>query len=274
MTAPAVPPLLLAGVSVVYAGAPTPALRDVTLNVAPGEGVALLGPNGAGKTTLLRTAMALLRPTSGVVAVMGRDTRRLAPEDLADVAGYLFQYPEAQLFERTVREEIAFGPRQLGWAPDRIRDATATVLEELALTPTIDTHPYDLPAPRRRLVALAATLVSAPRLLLLDEPTTALDRAARELVARVVTRRRAAGVAVVAVTHDAGFATEALDRALVLEAGAIAADAPLEAVLGTSAGIPALPPHAELARALHLPVRSLRLDDVARALSERCRAGG
>ena len=94
-----------------------PVLEGVSLRVAAGEGVALLGVNGAGKTTLTRLAMALRHPSAGRVLTAGRDTAGRQPEDLADVAGYLFQHPEAQLFARTVHAEVAFGPERLGWHP-------------------------------------------------------------------------------------------------------------------------------------------------------------
>ena len=264
--------LRLRGVTVTYRDADRPALADVSFHVRPGDGVALLGANGAGKTTALRLAMALLHPSAGAVEVAGRGTHRLGPEDLAARAGYLFQRPEDQLFERTVRREVAFGPRQLGWDSSRTTRAVDRVLAELGLSAAADTHPYDLPAPHRRLVALAAALVADPVLLLLDEPTAALDRPARALVRDVVRARRAAGVAVLAVTHDAEFVVEALDRAIVLERGRKVADGPAHGVIGAGAsGVPAWPPYAEVALGLELRSPSLRMADVAAALAERCR---
>ncbi len=264
--------LRLERVSFRYAGAGSDALADAMLTVESGDGVALVGPNGAGKTTLLRLAMALLAPSGGRVESAGRDTARLGPEDLADRVGFLFQQPETQLFERSVAAELAFGPRQLRWSAARIDGAVTATLDELGLAADAARHPYDLPAPRRRLVALAAALVADPVLLLLDEPTAGLDRRTRRLVESVVRARRARGVAVVAVTHDAGFAVEALDRGVALAGGRVVADGPLARVLGGLDGSVALPPPARLAQALALDPRSLRLEDVARALAERCSA--
>lgn len=253
-----------------YPGARAPAIEGVTLSVAAGEGVALLGPNGAGKTTLMRLAMAFLRPASGEVTVGGRSTHGLGPEDVAQVAGYLFQQPESQLFERTVRAELAFGPRQLGWAPERIAARSDRVLELLELTDAAAEHPYDLPLPRRRLVALATALAAEPALLLLDEPTAGLDRRSRALVTRVVREHLDRGGAAVAVSHDTAFALETLGRSVVLAEGRVAADAPTADVLTASAGAFPLPAHAEIAHRLALPARSLRLDDVAAALAAHC----
>lgn len=265
-------PLLgLRDVTVRYPGAGAPALAQASLEVAAGEGVALLGANGAGKTTLLRSAMALVHPASGTVEVCGRPTAALQPEDLADVAGYAFQNPEDQLFERTVRAELAFGPRQLGRSSERIAAVTAELLDALGLAEYAETHPYDLPAPRRRLVALAATMASEPRLLLLDEPTAGLDQAGRRLVEAAVRRARERGAAVVAVTHDADLALECLDRAVVLAAGRIAREGPARDVLGSAAAVPALPPTAELATRLGLGGAGMTRGAVAAALAARCR---
>ena len=231
--------LVMESVGFDYGGEPV--LTEVSLRVDAGEGVALLGPNGAGKTTLTRLAMALRHPRAGRVVTAGRDTDGRRPEDLAEVAGYLFQHPSAQLFERTVRAELAFGPARLGWPSSRVAQAVASVLDELGLAALADLHPYDLPEPTRRLVALGAALVGAPLLLLLDEPTAGLDRASRARVAQVVAARRSAGAAVLAVTHDLGFAVEALDRAVVLERGRIRADAPILDVVGRSPAYPAPP---------------------------------
>lgn len=226
-------------------------LDGVSLRVEAGEGVALLGANGVGKTTLTRLAMALRHPQAGRVVTVGRDTARLQPEDLADAVGYLFQHPEAQLFASSVRREVAFGPARLGWAEDRIAGAVEAVLDECGLTAESERHPYDLPAPIRRVVALAAALVAGPSLLLLDEPTAGLDRANCARVLSTLAARRAAGVAIVAVTHDFGFAAELLDRAVVLDRGGVSHDGSLTALLGSRPEFPA-PPLLALARGLGL----------------------
>ncbi|HEX5003693.1 MAG TPA: ABC transporter ATP-binding protein [Gemmatimonadales bacterium] len=239
--------LLLDSVSFGYGQALV--LDGISLQVGAGEGVALLGPNGAGKTTLTRLAMALQHPRGGQVVTVGRNTRRLRPEDLADVAGYLFQHPESQLFARTVRAEVGFGPAQLRWAGGRAAAAVDQVLSELGLASVADAHPYDLPGPTRRLVGLAAALVCGPPLLVLDEPTAGLDRASRTRVAEVLLARRAGGTAVLAVTHDLEFAAAALDRGLLLVGGQVARDIALGALLGHHPEFPA-PPLVDLSRQL------------------------
>lgn len=249
-----------------------PVLDGVSMRVESGEGVALLGANGAGKTTLSRLAMALLHPADGRVTVAGRDTAGRRPEDMAGTVGYLFQHPEAQLFARTVQAEVAFGPQRLGWRPERIDTAVDGVLAELGLSDVGGHHPYDLPQPTRRLVALAAALVAAPRLLILDEPTAGLDRAARARVAAVIVARRAAGTAVLAVTHDLGFAAAVLDRAVVLAERRVARDLPLPDLLGHHADFPA-PPLLALARELKLVAVRPALEELAPLLTSRPKTG-
>lgn len=209
-------------------------LRGVTFALRGGEAVGLFGANGAGKSTLLRLAMALEQPNGGAVRTLDASTAGRGPEDLAPRVGFLFQQPERQLFAASVRAECAVAPRLAGWTVERIEEATRCVLEELHLLDVIDEHPYDLPLPRRRLAALAAVLVTDPELLLLDEPTAGLDGHSRDRVAAVVRARAAAGAAVLAITHDAIFAHEALDRGLTLADGRIVSDTAVRDVLDGS----------------------------------------
>lgn len=269
IAAPAVdePPLLeCRDVQFAYAGGP-PVLRGVSVLVRPGEAVGLFGVNGAGKSTLMRLAMALDHPTAGEVTVRGLATRGRHPEDFAPAVGFLFQQPERQLFSTSVRAECAVGPRLAGWSGRQVAEAVASVLAELGLEDVADEHPYDLPVPRRRLVALAAVLVTDPDLLLLDEPTAALDGTSRTRVAAVVRSRVAQGRAVVAITHDVVFAHEALDRALWLREGRIALDAATRSVL--TGGAHQLPATLQVAMGLGLPPGADRHAAVAAALAQR-----
>ncbi|HEU4827743.1 MAG TPA: ABC transporter ATP-binding protein [Gemmatimonadales bacterium] len=256
--------LRFAGVRFRYPGTDAAALDGVTLDVGGGEGIGLFGPNGAGKTTLLRLAMGLIRGAAGTVE-LGDLEPGADPEDRARVAGYLFQQPEAQLFERTVERDVAFGPRCLGWNETEVAEATRKALEEVGLSRAAEEHPYNLSAPHRRLVALAAVLAPDPPLLLLDEPTAGLDRGSRAVVRDAVLRRRASGSAVLAVTHDGEFALEALDRGVILERGRITASATVAELLGRQ-GAPTPPPAALLTRQLGLTVAVPRFESVVSAL--------
>ena len=244
-----------------------PVLNDVTLDVWPGEAVGLFGANGTGKSTLLRLAMALEHPMTGSVTTLGAPTDGRHPEDFAPAAGFLFQQPERQLFAASVRSECSLAPRLAGWDPARVDAGVATVLDELGLSDTAMEHPYDLPLPRRRLVALAAILAADPDLILLDEPTAALDFASRETVIRVVRERVRRGRAVLAITHDATFAHEALQRGLVLEHGQVVHDGPIRSVIDDARM--KQPAALAVALALGLPPGSDRRAAVACTLRSR-----
>ena len=221
------------GVSFAYGA--TRALADVSFSLAPGERVALLGRNGAGKSTLVRLITGLLQPAAGTVWLGDWETRGRGPEQLARRVGSVFQHADQQLFARSIRADVEFGPRALGLPPAECARRAIAAIETLELSPLAEQHPYDVPPPWRKLAALAGALALEPQLLVLDEPTAGLDRALKALVARAVAQRAAAGVGVMVVTHDLGFAAEALDRALVLDAGRLACDAPLAELLGDAA---------------------------------------
>ncbi|GAA3321595.1 ABC transporter ATP-binding protein [Paeniglutamicibacter sulfureus] len=184
--------LEFAGTELGYAGSADPVVAGLDLQVRAGECVALAGPNGAGKTTVLKAAAGLLRPGAGRVVDHARPGGSI---------GLLMQNPSDQLFERTVRREVAFGLPKRGPQAARVPEVLAT----LGLAAEAETHPYELPASARRLVALATVLVRDPSVLLLDEPTEALDAEGvarlRGAIGKVLDR----GGAVLFSTHDEAF---------------------------------------------------------------------
>lgn len=246
-------------------------LDSVSFGVEAGEAVGLFGPNGAGKTTLTRLAMALLHPTAGTVTTLGIGTAGRHPEDLAGRVGYLFQHPEAQLFARSVEAEVAFGLEQMGVGREERMDRTARVLERVGLLGVRSENPWDLPAPHRRLVALATVLVTDPSLLILDEPTAGLDQGSRELVHRLLLEHLGSGGSVFAVTHDPVFAGEVLDRGLVLGGGNIIHDLPLSRVLAHPP-LPGVPRHplSDLVAGLDLGGTEWRREHLAQRLAAEC----
>lgn len=252
------------GVRFAYDGAE--ALRGVSLDVPAGTAVAILGPNGAGKTTLTRMLIGLLRPQVGRVSVGDWDVAAKRPDEMASRVGYAFQHADQQLFERTVRRDVAFGPRRLG----RPEEGVERALEELGLLAAADTHPYDLPAPARKLVALAGVLAMEPGVLVLDEPTAGLDRAGRGRVIAVLRRRVAAGVTAIVVSHDLAFVAEVAERVVVMREGVVVADAPARGLLSDAAALAPLglepPPAAALGAALGLPGVPIRVEECAAAL--------
>lgn len=255
-------------------GAPL-ALDGVTFSLEHGARVALLGHNGAGKSTLMRLVTGLLTPVQGTVWVGDWDTREHDPARLARRVGSVFQHADRQLFARTVREDVAFGPRALGMKPAEVDRRVQRALTAVGLAAHAEEHPYDLPSPWRKLAALAGALALEPGLLVLDEPTAGLDRRARAHVGRAIADRAAEGTAALVITHDLGFAADVLDRALVLDHGRLDSDASLSELFADGGrlarlGLPA-PPAAALSAALRLPGSPIGSREVAHALAERCR---
>src|SRR5512141_1282773 len=196
-------------------------LDDVSFRIAPGERVVVLGVNGCGKTTLLRLLDGLAFPDGGEVRYAGRP---LSPAALGDAAfrrrfrsevGLLFQNVDAMLFNPTVADEIAFGPRQLGLAD--VDGRVARWSETFAVADLLDRAPFELSGGEKKRVALAALLAVEPRVLLLDEATAGLDPASVGRLVDVLAGVR--GLTVVASTHNLSMATELGDRAVPLAPG-------------------------------------------------------
>lgn len=195
---------------------PNTVLRGVNLSLQAGEVIAITGPNGAGKSTLLRHFNGLLQPDSGSVLIEGKDIAGQATGMVAAAVGLLFQQPRDQLFERTAQREVAFG---LSGSAGTIAAATTHALDVVGLSGASSRHPAELPASQQRLLALATVLARRPAILLLDEPTVALDGHGRRFLVRAIHVAAAAGAAVVLVTHDVDFAAEAAHKTLVLSDG-------------------------------------------------------
>ena len=247
------------------------ALRDVSFEVAAGERVALLGRNGAGKSTVVRLVTGLVRPDEGTVWIGDWDTAGRAPEQLAWRVGSLFQHADQQLFARTLREDVSFGPRALGFPAREVQRRTDEALDALGLHASAAQHPYDLSPALRKLAALAGALALEPTVLVLDEPTAGLDRAGRGRVADAVREHADRGAALLVVTHDLAFAAETLQRGIVLDRGRLACDEPLDRLLTSAERLKPLglvpPPVAALSVALDLPGRPVRERDAAHTLA-------
>ncbi|MEH0933643.1 energy-coupling factor ABC transporter ATP-binding protein [Micromonospora psammae] len=206
------------------------ALDGVDLTVPRGERVALLGPNGAGKTTLVLHLNGILTPTAGTVSVGGLTVSRDRAE-LAEVrrrVGIVFQDPDDQLFLPTVAEDVAFGPANLGLRGAELAERVDEALAAVGMGEHRDRAPHHLSFGQRRRVAVATVLAMRPEILVLDEPSSNLDPAARRELAEIL---RGLPVTLLMVTHDLPYAAELCDRAVILDAGRIVADAPTLDVL-------------------------------------------
>ena len=199
------------------------ALEGVDLEVATGERVAVLGPNGAGKTTLVLHLNGVILPQSGRVVVDGLDTA--AKADVREVrrrVGIVFQDPDDQLFCPTVRQDVAFGPANLGLGADEVEARVVEALEAVGMADAVDRAPHHLSLGERRRVAVATVLAMHPTTLVLDEPSANLDPAARSELAAVL--RDLPELTLVVVTHDLPYALELCPRSVVLDRGRIVED--------------------------------------------------
>lgn len=183
-----------------------PVLEGASMQLAPGERLALIGPNGAGKSTLLKIIMGLLAPTSGSVAAFGQIRRQ--ESDFHEVRrriGLVFQDADDQLFCPTVAEDVAFGPLNLGRSKEEALAIVDQILARLGLLHLRDRVTHKLSGGEKRLVTLATVLAMEPDVLILDEPTNALDP---DNYARLVDILRSLDQAVLLVSHDPDFRKE------------------------------------------------------------------
>ena len=216
---------------------PDLALRDVRFTypggvavyAEPGLGlqlrggtIALVGENGAGKTTLTKLLNGLLRPDTGAVQIAGVAVGERSVAQMARVIGYVFQNPDDQLFERTVRDEVAFGPKVTGRTSAELTAAVDRALARCELSAQASTHPHDLGLAERKWVTIASALAAEPPVIVLDEPTLGQDRHARDRLTRLVTSLAEEGRLVLLVTHDMDFVADACETTVILTHGAVA----------------------------------------------------
>jgi energy-coupling factor transporter ATP-binding protein EcfA2 len=210
------------------ARAPIPAVRDVSFELRNGGSLALMGASGSGKSTLLQVVRGLDAPESGSVLLDRAGPAAAGYMTLQREVGLVFQVPELQLFASTARDDVAFGPRRLGWPEDRVRSAVDAALEVVGLPPArfAERHPYALSGGEQRRLALAGVLAMQPRLLLLDEPFVSLDPDTRRQLVSILQRLKAAGVTLLLATHDVDLAWALCDELLVLAEGRLVAAGP------------------------------------------------
>jgi energy-coupling factor transport system ATP-binding protein len=241
-----------------------PALMEISLRVEAGGYLALVGQNGAGKTTLAKHFNGLLRPMTGRILVGGSDASDLSIGELAQHVGFVFQNPDHQIFAGTTRDEIAFGPRNLGLGDQDVQARVVESLEAFGLSEQADVPPAALGYGTRRKVALASVFAMRPQALILDEPTTGLDRrSVVDLMARLA-QYVEAGRTVVVITHDVRLVADHVPRCAVLQAGRLLVEGDTQTVLRQaklmSAADLRLPPVGRLARRLSMDEAHLPLD--------------
>lgn len=237
-----IPMVKLSDVSYRFPDADSEALSQVNMELAAGQTLAIIGRNGSGKSTLARLICALATPDSGSIQVAGlplagpdrpkaKHQRRRNLRLLRQKVGYVMQYPEHQLFADTVAQDIAYGPRNLGYEAEQVQRRVDDAMKLLGIADLADRSPFDLSGGQRRLVAIAGVVACSPQLLVLDEATASLDPQA---CARIMTLLRVLhqrGVTIVMSTHADREALDQADQTLLLEQGKTLAYGPTAEVL-------------------------------------------
>ncbi len=238
------------------------ALHDIDVSVRRGEVIGIIGHTGSGKSTAIQHFNGLLRPDEGSVVVLGHDLGR--PE--ADVrairrrVGLVFQFPEAQLFERYVGDDVAFGPRKQGLDRDTVRARVAAAMEAVGLgfAEFKDRHTFSLSGGQMRRVALAGVLALEPEVLVLDEPTAGLDPRGRRVLWERILALHDGGVTLVLISHNMEELAELCDRLYVIAGGRTVMEGAAAAVFG---------------RAAELQAQGLDVPDVSKAVQQLAARG-
>jgi energy-coupling factor transport system ATP-binding protein len=207
------------------------ALKGVSLEIHKGEFVTIMGENGAGKTTLVKLFNGLLKPSKGVVTVDGIRTVDASVATLARKVGFVFQNPDHQLFCETVKEEVAFALRNMGFQKDVIEKRVEWALNLLDIAKYREASPFTLSGGERKRVALASVLAFDPDYLILDEPTIGQDYSQKERLRHLVLQLNQQGKTIIIVTHDVEFVAECKPRIILMSKGKILAQGPAKEVL-------------------------------------------
>jgi len=197
------------------------ALRGVDLRIEHGQRVALLGPNGAGKTTLALHLNGIYEADAGSIHIGALPVTDANLPEIRRCVGLVFQDPDDQLFMPTVRDDVAFGPANLGLRGEELDVRVAEALDAVGAADVAGRAPHHLSGGERRRVALATVLAMHPDLLVLDEPTSGLDPAGRRELVDVL---RGLSITQLVITHDLPFALELCERAVIMNDGRATAD--------------------------------------------------
>jgi len=208
----------------------TVALKNISLDIYEGEFIAIIGQNGSGKTTLVKHFNKLLTPSNGQVIVYGMDTREVSTAELAKRVGYCFQNPDHQIFSKTVWEEVTFGPKNLGLPEEEVKKRALEALKTVGLEGYEDEDPFSLGKGERQKIAVASVLAMKPDVLIVDEPTTGMDRKASIGMMELIKSLNDAGKTIIIITHDMDIVAQYARRVIVLHQGEILIDGPTNRV--------------------------------------------
>lgn len=201
----------------------TEALKGVSLSFGAGSKIALVGPNGAGKSTLMLMCNGILRPTSGDVLFRGEAIRYDAGtlREIRRRVGMVLQNPDDQLFAPTVRQDVAFGPVNLGFPADKVKRYVEYALEYVGLEGYERRPPHHLSGGEKKRVAIAGILAMEPEVMILDEPTSSLDPASSEEIMDMLDELNCGGKTLIISTHDVELAYRFADEVVLMEDGGV-----------------------------------------------------
>ncbi|MCX6038561.1 MAG: ABC transporter ATP-binding protein [Chloroflexi bacterium] len=218
------------GVHFRYSGDGPEVLKGLNFSVNAGDVIAVLGHNGSGKTTMVKHALGLLKPTEGRVLLEGQDTRKMTVAQAAHTVGYVFQSPSQMLFAPTVREELSFGPKNLGFPADAIVQNVDWAIETVNLKSEMDMPPLALSFGQQKRISIAAILAMRSRILMMDEPTAGQDYWNYQAFMDAILQMPGFD-AVIFITHDVDLAVIYANRILLIYSGEIVADGKPQEVL-------------------------------------------
>ena len=201
------------------------AIEDISISVEKGDFIGIIGHTGSGKSTLVQHLNGLLKPTSGTILLDGKDIHsdKNFTRQARFKVGLCFQYPEYQLFENTVYEDIAFGPKNMKLSKEEIKERVLRAAEFVGVrNDMLQKSPFDLSGGEKRRVAIAGVMAMQPEILILDEPSAGLDPKGRKVISEMIEQyRKNTGSTVIVVSHSMEDVAESADKVLVMNKGKV-----------------------------------------------------
>lgn len=204
------------------------ALHDVNIEIDDGAFIGIIGHTGSGKSTLIQHLNGILKPTKGRVVINGIDTKQKNLKELRQQVGIVFQYPEHQLFEETVKKDISFGLLKQGLSQKEIDERVISSIQSVGLDETVlDKSPFELSGGQKRRVAIAGVVAMAPHILVLDEPTAGLDPKGRDEIFGYITKlHKDSNMTIILVSHSMEDIARLSERVIVMNEGTVFMDKP------------------------------------------------
>lgn len=204
------------------------ALHDVNIEIDDGAFIGIIGHTGSGKSTLIQHLNGILKPTKGRVVINGIDTKQKNLKELRQQVGIVFQYPEHQLFEETIKKDISFGLLKQGLSQKEIDERVISSIQSVGLDETVlDKSPFELSGGQKRRVAIAGVVAMAPNILVLDEPTAGLDPKGRDEIFGYITKlHKDSNMTIILVSHSMEDIARLSERVIVMNEGTVFMDKP------------------------------------------------